>query len=86
MAQFPFRFVDMIIALRNCLAGEQPYLPVFFNPKVNLLQESEYKKDKLQCVMHYLRRIANKGQIYFGRKCTVMYGLLWSIRCKTWDD
>ena len=61
---FP-RFVDMIIALRNCLDDDgdkgKPYLPVYFNPRVNLLHESDYEKDKLQCVKFYLRRIANKG-------------------------
>ena len=59
----------MIIALRNCLDddgdGRQPYLPVYFNPRVNLLHESDYKKDKLQCVKFYLRRIANKGSLLF---------------------
>ena len=55
----------MIIALRNCLDDDgdkgKSYLPVYFNPRVNLLHESDYEKDKLQCVKFYLRRIANKG-------------------------
>ena len=52
------RFVDMVIALRNCLATCQ--LPVYFNRKVNLL--SEYKPSQLQRVAGYLKRVANKGR------------------------
>ena len=53
-----FRFVDMIIALKNCLAVQN--LPAYFNRRINLL--AEYKADHLLKIRGYLKRIANKGE------------------------